>query len=129
MRLVFFLALAGWLMLGTSSFAAGAPAGCGKTISQARTSLVRTSGISPVCLVFLVFLVHLVYLVDLVQPNKQDKPNKQNKRDRPDRPNRPNEQDRLARRSSRFLVVCVNTIVRMLRRRFMHSTGFDRWSF
>jgi hypothetical protein len=132
MRPVFFLALAGWLMVGTSSFAAGAPAGCGKTISQARTSLVRTSGTSPVCLVHLVYLVdfvYLVYLVGLVQPNIQDKPNKQNKRDRPDRPNRPNEQDRLARSLFKVSVVCVNIIVRMWRRRFLHSTGFDRQSF
>ena len=54
---------------------------------HARTSLVRTSGISPVCLVclvhlvslvHLVHLVDLVYLVGLVQPKKRDKPNKQN---------------------------------------------------
>ena len=77
-----------------------------------RTSLVRTSETSPVCLVhlvslvylvhlvglvYLVDLVHLVYPVSLVQPNKQDKPNKPIKRDRPDRPNRPNEPDRLAK--------------------------------
>jgi len=32
MRRVFFLALAGWLMVETPSFATGAPEGCGKTI-------------------------------------------------------------------------------------------------
>ncbi len=31
--------------------------------------------------------------------------------------------------SSRFMVACVNTIVRMWRERFVHSTGFDRWIF
>ncbi len=50
----------------------------------ARTSLVRTSEISPVYLVHLVGLVCFVYLVDLVhlvsfvQPNTRDKPNKPN---------------------------------------------------
>jgi hypothetical protein len=42
---------------------------------HARTSMVRTSGTSPVC---------LVHLDNLIQPNK------------PDRPNRPHDQDRLA---------------------------------
>jgi hypothetical protein len=71
----------------------------GKLCWYARTSLARTSGTNPVCLVHLVcfvYLVHLVYPVSLVQPNKQDKPNKPIKRDRPDRPNRPNEQVGLA---------------------------------
>ena len=53
-------------------------AGCRKLFWYARTSMVRTCGINPVC------LVYLVCLVSLMQPNK------------PDRPDRPNEQDRLA---------------------------------
>src|SRR5207249_3175660 len=50
-------------------------AGCGKLCWYARTSMVRTCGTTPVC---------LVHLVTLMQPNK------------PDKPNRPNEQDSLA---------------------------------
>jgi hypothetical protein len=62
-------------------------------VGTPRTSLVRTSGPSLVCLVCLVCLVSLVHLVDLVYPVGLVQPNN---RDRPDRPNRLNEQDRLA---------------------------------
>src|SRR5436309_10629634 len=71
-----------------------------KQFWHSRTSIVRTSWTSPVC------LVHLVYPVNLVQPNKQDKPTKPIKRDRPDRPNRPNERDRLADFFSILLEAC-----------------------
>ena len=91
--------------------------GAEKQFWHARTSIVRTSWTSPVCLVDLVcfvYLVHLVCLVSLVQPNKQDKPNKPIKRDRPDRPNRPNERDRLADFFSILLEACFRQDARTL---------------
>ena len=74
---------------GTTS----ALAGCGKLSWHARTSIIRTWGANPVCLViWFLWSIWFVWFIELgpVQPSKPDRPFK------PDRLNRPNEQDRLA---------------------------------